>query len=52
MPTVEEMHRFLKEQIDSVYKETFGRIEYSFEWGSICSYMDTKTGEFVILVEY
>lgn len=45
-------NKFLKEQIDSAYKETFGRIEYSFEWESICSYMDIKTGECVILVEY
>lgn len=44
--------KFLKEQIGSAYKETFGRIKYSFEWGSICSYMDIKTGECVILVEY
>lgn len=45
-------NKFLKEQIGSAYKETFGRIEYSFEWGNVCSYMDIKTGECVILVEY
>lgn len=45
-------NKFLKKQIDSAYKKTFGRIECSFEWGSICSYIDIKTGECVILVVY
>lgn len=43
---------FLKEHISSACREKLGRTEYTFGWGSICSYMDIKTGECVILVEY
>lgn len=31
-------NKFLKEQIGSAYKETLGRIEYSFEWGRLLIY--------------
>lgn len=43
---------FLKNQLGDNFRERLGRIEYFFEWGSICSYMDIKTGECVIEVEY
>ncbi len=45
-------NRFLKKQLGCNFKKYLGRIEYSFVWGSICSYMDIKTGECVIRVEY
>ena len=45
-------NRFLKERLGSADKKDLGRIEYLFEWGSICSYIDIKTGECVIRVEY
>lgn len=45
-------NRFLNERLGSEDKDGLGRIKYSFEWGSICSYMDIKTRECVIRVEY
>ena len=42
----------LNERLGSADKEGLGRIKYSFEWGSICSYMGIKTRECVIRVEY
>ena len=45
-------NKFLKEHISIACKKELGRTEYTFGWGSICSYMDIKTGECVILVEY
>ena len=45
-------NKFLRDHISSECKKKLGRTEYSFEWGSICSYMDIKTGECVISVEY
>ena len=43
---------FLRERLGNADKKSLGRTEYLFEWGSICSYMDIKTGECVIRVEY
>lgn len=45
-------NRFLKKQLGCNFKKSLGRIEYSFFGGSICSYMDIKTGECRIRVEY
>lgn len=45
-------NRFLRERLGNADKKSLGRTEYLFEWGSICSYMDIKTGECVIRVEY
>lgn len=45
-------NRFLTERLGNADKKSLGRKEYLFEWGSICSYMDIKTGECVIRVEY
>ena len=45
-------NRFLTERLGNADKKSLGRTEYLFEWGSICSYMDIKTGECVIRVEY
>lgn len=45
-------NRFLKNQLGNNYKRCLGRIKYLFVWGSICSYMDIKTGECKICVEY
>ena len=47
------MHnKFLEAQLGAGREEGLGRTEYSFKWGCVCSYMDIKTGECVILVEY
>lgn len=45
-------NRFLTERLGNADKKSLSRKEYLFEWGSICSYMDIKTGECVIRVEY
>ena len=45
-------NRFLKKHLGCNFKKCLGRIEYSFVWGGICSYMDIKTGECKICVEY
>lgn len=45
-------NNFLKKQINRRVNTGLGYNEYKFKWGSVSSFLDIKTGDAGIIVEY